>query len=73
MATNIAAKRVRRAAQRRRMVAYMATMDAASAESTTPAAGSPLRYSSPWPWIRALAIGTALWSGILWLVWHFVA
>jgi hypothetical protein len=48
------------------------TPQAFTAESATPA-GSPLRYSSPWPWIRALAIGIALWSGILWLIWHFIA
>jgi hypothetical protein len=48
------------------------TTQAFTAESTTPA-GVPLRYSSPWPWIRALAIGIALWFGILWLVWHFIA
>jgi len=48
------------------------TIQAFTAESTTPAA-PPLRYSSPWPWIRALAIGIALWAGILWLLWRLIA
>jgi hypothetical protein len=48
------------------------TTQAFKAESAT-STGAPLRFSSPWPWVRALAIGIALWSAILWLVWHFIA
>jgi hypothetical protein len=31
-----------------------------------------LRYSSPRPWILALAVSGAIWGGIGWLVWKFV-
>jgi len=34
--------------------------------------GPPLQYSSPWPWVRALAIGATMWAGIGWLIWKLV-
>ena len=37
------------------------------------AVSSPdLRYSSPWPWVLALAIGGTMWIGIGWLIWTLV-
>jgi hypothetical protein len=27
------------------------------------------RYSSPWPWISALAITLAMWASLAWLIW----
>jgi hypothetical protein len=27
-----------------------------------------LRYSSPWPWIRALTISITMWAFLAWLV-----
>ena len=44
--------------------------------ATRPASGTVtapvLRYSSPWPWILALAISSTMWVGIGWLVWKTV-
>jgi hypothetical protein len=34
------------------------------------AATPPLRYSSPWPWVRAIIISCMLWAGIGWVVWR---
>jgi hypothetical protein len=34
--------------------------------------GPALRYSSPWPWVLALAISLSMWAGIGWLVWSIV-
>ena len=31
-----------------------------------------LRYSSPWPWVFALAVSTTMWSVISWLIWKLV-
>jgi hypothetical protein len=31
-----------------------------------------LRYSSPRPWILGLAISSAMWVGIGWLIWTLV-
>jgi hypothetical protein len=28
-----------------------------------------LRYSSPWPWMLALAISLAMWASLAWLIW----
>ena len=28
-----------------------------------------LRYSSPWPWMLALAISLSMWASLVWLVW----
>jgi len=32
----------------------------------------PLRYSSPWPWVLALAISSTMWVGIGWVLWKLV-
>ena len=29
-----------------------------------------LRYSSPWPWVRAIMISVLLWAGIAALIWR---
>ena len=43
------------------------------ARKATDIAGSPsLRYSSPWPWLLALAISSTMWVGIGWLIWTLV-
>jgi len=42
----------------------------ASREATV--SGPALRYSSPWPWVLALAISSTMWVGIGWLVWTLV-
>ncbi len=34
--------------------------------------GPTLRYSSPWPWVLALAISATMWAGIGWLIWKLV-
>ena len=31
--------------------------------------GSGLRFSSPWPWVRAVMISLLLWAGIAALIW----
>ena len=31
--------------------------------------GSGLRFSSPWPWVRAVIISLLLWAGIAALIW----
>jgi hypothetical protein len=37
------------------------------------AVSSPvLRYSSPRPWVLALAISSTMWVGIGWLIWTLV-
>ena len=28
-----------------------------------------LRYSSPWPWMLALAISLTMWASLAWLIW----
>jgi hypothetical protein len=28
-----------------------------------------LRYSSPWPWMFALAISLSMWASLAWLIW----
>ena len=28
-----------------------------------------LRFSSPWPWVRAIMISLVLWAGIAALIW----
>jgi hypothetical protein len=28
-----------------------------------------LRYSSPWPWMLALAISLSMWASLGWLIW----
>lgn len=30
-----------------------------------------LRYSSPWPWIRALAISLTMWAVVAWLAYEY--
>ena len=43
------------------------------AREVTAVVSSPaLRYSSPWPWLLALAISSTMWAGIGWLIWTFV-
>jgi hypothetical protein len=41
---------------------------------TTPDIGvgtpPPLRYSSPWPWVRAIIISCMLWACIGWVIWR---
>jgi hypothetical protein len=32
-----------------------------------------LRYSSPLPWILALAIGISMWALLGWLIWRSIA
>jgi hypothetical protein len=44
----------------------------ATRPATETAAPWALRYSSPWPWVLALAISSTMWVGIGWLVWTFV-
>jgi hypothetical protein len=34
--------------------------------------GQALRYSSPLPWILALAIGTSMWGFLAWLILQFM-
>src|SRR5437879_5599773 len=34
--------------------------------------GMDLKYSSPWPWVIALAISMSMWAGIGWAVWALV-
>jgi len=29
-----------------------------------------LRFSSPWPWVRAIMISLLLWAGIAALIWR---
>jgi len=29
-----------------------------------------LKYSSPWPWLRAIIVSCMLWAGIGWVVWR---
>jgi hypothetical protein len=31
-----------------------------------------LRYSSPWTWVIALAVSSAMWVGIGWIIWKLV-
>lgn len=31
-----------------------------------------LRFSSPWPWVFALAISCAMWVGIGWVIWKII-
>jgi len=37
-----------------------------------PALAPGLRYSSARPWVLALAISSAMWVGIGWLIWKLV-
>jgi hypothetical protein len=30
-----------------------------------------LRFSSPWPWVRAIMISLLLWAGIAALIWRW--
>ena len=34
------------------------------------ATAAGVRYSSPWPWVRAIVISLLLWSGIAALIWR---
>jgi hypothetical protein len=36
-------------------------------------AAQGLRYSSPLPWILALAIGITMWAFLAWLIWRLIA
>lgn len=36
------------------------------------AVGPSLRYSSARPWLLGLAISSAMWGGIGWLVWKLI-
>ena len=31
--------------------------------------GSSLRFSSPWPWVRAVVVSLLLWAGLAMLIW----
>ena len=42
------------------------------AREAAAATDAGLRYSSPWPWVRALAVSSTMWAGIGWLIWKFV-
>jgi hypothetical protein len=33
--------------------------------------GPALRYSSPWPWVLALALSITIWLAAAWLFWTF--
>jgi hypothetical protein len=35
-------------------------------------AAQGLRYSSPLPWILALAIGVTMWALLAWLIWRSI-
>jgi hypothetical protein len=35
-------------------------------------AAQGLRYSSPFPWILALAIGMSIWALLAWLIWQSI-
>ncbi|MGA7807161.1 hypothetical protein [Bradyrhizobium sp.] len=55
------------------LAATGATEEACHATPATETMCAPvLRYSSPWPWILALAISSTMWVGIGWLVWTIV-
>ncbi len=36
------------------------------------AVGPALRYSSPKPWLLAIAISSAMWVGIGWAIWSVI-
>ncbi len=47
----------------------ISVVDQADGVIVTKARRAPgLRYSSPWPWIQALAISISVWAIIAWLV-----
>jgi len=57
------------------ILARSAILDATTKQlirEASTARGSALRYSSPWPWVLALAISCGMWAGIGWLIWTFV-
>jgi hypothetical protein len=47
--------------------AISAVDQADNATRTKVRRGLDVRYSSPWPWIQALAISGSMWAIIVWL------
>ncbi len=57
------------------ILARSAILDATTKQlirEASTARGSALRYSSPWPWVLALAISLTIWLGAAWLIWTLV-